>query len=605
MHKVAAGDLDGDGRYELIIQQPDFNTDPYQKPGYWKKSEDTYKLEAYSLDGRFLWRHDMGWSIEAGTWYAPYVVYDLDGDGKAEVYCKGGEGDPREPKGHVKTGPEWLYKLDGQHGPDRQARSPGSRDCRRSASTTTSAATCSPSPISTASGPHLLMQRGTYRAIVIEAYDPDLNLVWRWNSHDEKEKYDSQGAHTIRVADVDGDGCDEIIVGSCLVDHDGKAMWTLGIGHPDTCYVGKIDPQRPGLQIFFGIEPRQKSGAVRLVDAATGKTIWANEEPTVHVHSQGMCADILAEHPGQECYAGEAKGGEQAWMFTAQGKRIGHENIGSLAPWTLWWDADPQKEIILKGKLMKFQGETILARRAPTARQWWPTCWATGARNSSRAVNGELRIYTTTIPAQDAPRLPHAGPPVPPVRGHELDGLQHAAATLAPVARSHRSGEREVRGPPTRGEVPRLAGEARVDLEDLLDLPGEDIRQGHESGILRDDAACVPQLERARGLRPRPGPRDQRRRSEPQHGGGRDGPAPRRGGHGSDARLHGPVQLRGQAEHRPEDDAGLRPRELGEPHPDRGLVPRRHRRGAPDLRHQHPGHGHRAGAGRRRRLLGH
>ncbi|MCH5373285.1 MAG: hypothetical protein JJ992_04875, partial [Planctomycetes bacterium] len=71
-HKVAAGDLDGDGRYELIIQHPDFNTDPYQAPGYWKKSTDTYKLEAYSLDGRFLWRHDMGWSIEAGTWYAPY-----------------------------------------------------------------------------------------------------------------------------------------------------------------------------------------------------------------------------------------------------------------------------------------------------------------------------------------------------------------------------------------------------------------------------------------------------------------------------------------------------------------------------------------------------
>jgi len=107
-HKAAVADLDGDGRMEIIIQQPDFNVDPYQHEGYWKKSEDTYKLEAYTLDGKFLWRHDMGWSIEEGTWYAPYVVYDLDGDGKAEVYCKGGEGDPREPAGHVKTGPEWL-----------------------------------------------------------------------------------------------------------------------------------------------------------------------------------------------------------------------------------------------------------------------------------------------------------------------------------------------------------------------------------------------------------------------------------------------------------------------------------------------------------------
>ena len=289
IHKVGVGDLDGDGRYELVVQHPDFNTDPYQSPGYWKKSPDTYKLEAYNLDGQFLWRHDMGWSIEAGTWYAPYLVYDLDGDGKAEVYCKGGEGDPREPEGHVKTGPEWLYKLDGPTGqivkqipwiPRLPEIGEYNYYCRNMLA------------VAYLDGrrPHLLMQRGTYRAIVIEAYDPDLNLVWRWNSHDEKEKYDSQGAHTIRVADVDDDGCDEIIVGSCLVDHDGKALWTLGIGHPDTCYVGKIDPQRPGLQIFFGIEPRQKSGAVRLVDARTGKSFWANEEPTVHVHAQGLCA---------------------------------------------------------------------------------------------------------------------------------------------------------------------------------------------------------------------------------------------------------------------------------------------------------------------------
>jgi rhamnogalacturonan endolyase len=234
---------------------------------------------------------------------------------------------------------------------------------------------------------------------VIEAYDPDLNLVWRWNSHKEKEKYDSQGAHTIRVADVDGDGCDEIIVGSCLVDHDGTAMWTLGIGHPDTCYVGKIDPKRPGFQIFFGIEPRQKSGAVRLVDALSGQTLWANKEPTVHVHSQGMCGDILAEHPGQECYAGEAKGGSQAWMFTAEGKRIGSENIGSLSPWTLWWDADPQKEILLRGRLMKFQGETIVAPPGADRPRMVADLLGDWREELVTSIPGELRIYSSTIPA--------------------------------------------------------------------------------------------------------------------------------------------------------------------------------------------------------------
>jgi rhamnogalacturonan endolyase len=94
--KVGIADLDGDGAYEYVIKQPNFNTDPYQRPGYWKRSTTTYKLEAYRLDGTMMWRYDMGWSIEAGIWYSPWIVYDVDGDGKAEVYCKAGVGDPRD-----------------------------------------------------------------------------------------------------------------------------------------------------------------------------------------------------------------------------------------------------------------------------------------------------------------------------------------------------------------------------------------------------------------------------------------------------------------------------------------------------------------------------
>ena len=398
-HKVAVADLDGDGRFEVVIQQPDFNVDPYQKEGYWKKSEDTYKLEAYTLDGKFLWRFDQGWSIEEGTWYAPYIVYDLDGDGKAEVYAKGGEGDPREPTGHVKTGPEWLLKIDGRTGQVVKKipwipRLPEIGDynyfCRNMLA------------IAYLDGkkPHLLMQRGTYRGIVIEAYDGDLNRVWQWKSWEEKEKYDSQGSHTLHCADIDGDGCDEIVVGSCVIDSSGKGLWTLGIGHPDSCFVGDIDPAHPGFEIFFGIEPKQKSGAVRLVDAATGKTLWANTEPTVHVHSQGMCADILAEHPGQECYAGEAKGGDQAWMYAAQGKRIGNENIGSLAPWTLWWDADPQKEIILGRKIMKFKGATLLDVKEAKSHRMVADILGDWREELIAFAAGEMRIYTTTIPAK-------------------------------------------------------------------------------------------------------------------------------------------------------------------------------------------------------------
>jgi len=72
--KVGIADLDGDGTYEYIIKQPNFNTDPYQQPGYWKKSTTTYKIEAYRSDGTMMWRYDMGWSIEAGIWYSPWIA---------------------------------------------------------------------------------------------------------------------------------------------------------------------------------------------------------------------------------------------------------------------------------------------------------------------------------------------------------------------------------------------------------------------------------------------------------------------------------------------------------------------------------------------------
>lgn len=114
--RIGIGDLDGDGAYDFVIQHPDFNVDPYHKPGYWKRSPETYKLDAYSSTGNFLWRYDMGWSIETGTWYSPYMIYDIDRDGKAEIYAKAGEGDPREMDGHVLDGKEYLVKLNGLTG---------------------------------------------------------------------------------------------------------------------------------------------------------------------------------------------------------------------------------------------------------------------------------------------------------------------------------------------------------------------------------------------------------------------------------------------------------------------------------------------------------
>jgi len=394
--KVGIGDLDGDGAYEYVIKQPNFNTDPYQHPGYWKKSTTTYKLEAYRLDGTRMWRYDMGWSIEAGIWYSPWIVYDVDGDGKAEVYCKAGEGDPRDEKGLVQTGPEYLVKIDGETGqvvaktnwPSRDGFTKYNYYCRNFLTVA----------YLDGSKPSLIIQRGTYNLIKMQALDKDFNQIWYWESTQEKKKYRGQSGHGLTTADVDEDGRDELVMGAAVIDDNGKGLWSLEMGHPDVMYVGDIDPGHPGLEIFYGIEPRQKTDGICVVDAKTGRKLWAHKEPTRHIHAQGMAADVLADSPGMEVYAGE-RDYKKRWLYSSKGKLIEFHESGTLSPRALWWDADPQKEVIVSRDIRDWGGKAIQPIEGRTIAV--VDCLGDDREEVITSLKGELRIYTTTIPASD------------------------------------------------------------------------------------------------------------------------------------------------------------------------------------------------------------
>ena len=390
--KVAIADLDGDGMLEYIIKQPDFNVDPYQKPGYWKKSEDTYKIEAYRQDGTFMWRYDMGWAIEEGVWYSPIVVYDIDGDGKAEVYTKAGEGDPRDSDGRVTSGPEYLVKLDGATGEVLEKIDWLTRDgiddynyyCRNMLGVA----------YLDGKSPHLIMLRGTYTMIKISALDGNLKQKWYWESSGEYKDYSGQGLHGLHSADIDGDGKDELVIGGAVIDDDGKPLWNLRMYHPDIAYVANIDPDRPGLEIFYGFERRHPKNAVCLVDAKTGEMLWGYDGPTTHVHGQGMVADIDPDHPGMECYAGE-RDGSKHWLYSAKGELLSQERLGSLSPKTAYWDDDQLKEIILGNEIGKYKGQKynkIEGRMLAIA-----DCLGDWREEVITCMEGELRIYSTAI----------------------------------------------------------------------------------------------------------------------------------------------------------------------------------------------------------------
>ncbi|HPA21107.1 MAG TPA: silent information regulator protein Sir2 [Verrucomicrobiae bacterium] len=404
--KAAVTDLDGDGRYDFVIKTPNTNIDPYIK--YWKPSPGTYKIEARRGSGELLWRNDLGWGIEQGIWYSPYIAGDLDGDGKAEVVAKIGEGDPRDPDGRVTKGPEWLVVWDGLTGKER-ARAPWpDRSAFGEGESGYNYASRNQLAIAFLDGrtPCLIVLRGTYTAMRADAYDFDgkrLRPLWTYSDAEGGPDYRGQGAHFTHAADIDGDGRDEIILGSAVIDDNGSPLWSTWLGHPDHCYVGDIDPARPGLEIYYGIEKRQSKSGMCLVDAPTGKILWGWDKPTKHIHGHGLCSDIDPAHPGSECYGADSadhKPTGDRWLWSAQGEVLSREIDFGFGVRTAYWDADPQRELLLKNRLADFGGN---AHPGEIEGSWVLTADVFGDWREEIifTVPGEIRIYSTTIPARD------------------------------------------------------------------------------------------------------------------------------------------------------------------------------------------------------------
>ena len=95
-------DLNGDGTYDFVVRTPNSNVDPGM-PG--NLTGLTYKLEAYLNDGTHLWTKELGTGIVPGVWYSPFICYDFNGDGKAEVALKSAPDDvKRNEQGRVVDG---------------------------------------------------------------------------------------------------------------------------------------------------------------------------------------------------------------------------------------------------------------------------------------------------------------------------------------------------------------------------------------------------------------------------------------------------------------------------------------------------------------------
>ena len=448
---MSVGDVDGDGQYELFLK---WESTHAQDNSYSKGYTGNTYIDCYKIDREkeenctLLWRIDLGQNIRDGAHYTQFMVYDFDGDGRAEMMCKTATGskdgtgayvnqvatdatirshannkDYRNSGGHILQGPEYLTVFEGQTGraihttwylPGRAGtgnKLPSGNTATEGGSELGKVSTF-PSGfwgdnyggrserflgavayINGADKPACgIFCRGYYTQAYVWAVSFDgtrLHTEWlhaspsttqslvfnptgttsvKWEVDGETlvrnpiktapkntagvKSTDSteggivgsntlygNGNHNLSVADVDGDGCDEIIWGSAALDNDGTLLYATGYGHGDAIHVGKMIPDREGLQVFDVHEEKLNAthGSWDLHDALTGEIIRHGGNAGKD-NGRGMAGDLTGKD-GYEFWSGDERNPRNA--------KTGNTviNQGCSVNFRIYWDGSYKDQL--------------------------------------------------------------------------------------------------------------------------------------------------------------------------------------------------------------------------------------------------------------------
>ena len=451
---MSVGDVDGDGQYELFLKWESTHAqDNSLSKGYTGNTYiDCYKIATdESSNCKRLWRIDLGQNIRDGAHYTQFMVYDFDGDGRAEMMCKTATGskdgqgnyvnqaatdatikghtntkDYRNSKGHILEGPEYLTVFDGQTGraihttwylPGRAGtgtKLPSGNTATEGGSELGKVSAFPSSfwgdnyggrserflgAVAYVNGadqrPCGIFCRGYYTQAYVWAVSFDgtrLHTEWLhcspnttqslvYTAHpaegqvgvkltvdgDEltrtplkaapantggvKSKDASEGIagsntlyangnHNLSVADVDGDGCDEILWGAAALNNDGSLLYATGYGHGDAIHVGKMIPDSTDLYVFDVHEEKLTSahGSWDLHNARTGRVIWHGGSANTD-NGRGMAGDLTGKD-GYEFWSSDNRQPRSA----ATGKQAISKSC--TVNFRIYWDGSYQDQLL-------------------------------------------------------------------------------------------------------------------------------------------------------------------------------------------------------------------------------------------------------------------
>ena len=371
---ASCADLDGDGEYELVLKWDAAPRD---------NSHDGYTgnvlLDAYKYDGTKLWRIDLGPNIRAGAHYTQFIARDFDGDGNAELATKTAPGSVDgngnfvscasydeeildcdnsavyvNSAGKVLDGPEFYTVFDGKTGaaidtvsypfPRGNLYDWGDSSGNRVDRFLACAASLDGKTVS------VVTLRGYYGKTTACAYnliDSRLTEVARFDTSDDSMGiYAGQGNHNIAAADIDGDGCDEILTGSLCLDNDLTPLWCSYRGHGDALHLGDYDPTNEGLEYFTVHESNGIAADGRINDY--GMTVHSASSGEILFHTAG------SSDTGRGIMANVGTGGFYQIISSATGYYLSNgrdEFQATSIPrasmnFRIFWDGDLYDELL-------------------------------------------------------------------------------------------------------------------------------------------------------------------------------------------------------------------------------------------------------------------